>query len=358
MSNKIWVFLGVVFFAFLIYVLNPVLFPFVTGLAIAYMADPAADWLESKGFSRTSAVVMCFAALSLLLAVSLVILLPMLTHQAKILIGLIPQGLSWVDVTFLPWVQNQLGVSLAELDWRTLWSDVDWSATTNFLSGILGNIGQSSATVLAVLANLVLIPVVTFYLLRDWDRLVENIDGLIPLRHQSRIRLLANECHAVLKAFIRGQLMVMVALAVMYSTGLMIVGLDLALIIGILAGLASIIPYMGFIIGIGAALLAAVFQFQEWLPILAVVAVFGVGQMIESMVLTPLLVGDKIGLHPVAVIFALMAGGQLFGFVGMLIALPVAAVIMVILRHLHDDYKGSSFYHPDNPVPEGDTANN
>ena len=281
----------------------------------------------------------------------------MLTHQAKILIGLIPQGLSWIDVTVIPWIQTQLGVSFADVDWRSLWSGVDWSATTNFLSGILGNIGQSSATLLTVLANLVLIPVVTFYLLRDWDRLVENIDGLIPIRHQTRIRLLASECHIVLKAFIRGQLLVMLALAIMYSTGLMVVGLDLALIIGISAGLASIIPYMGFIIGLGAALLAAVFQFPDWLPIVGVIVVFGVGQMIESMVLTPLLVGDRIGLHPVAVIFALMAGGQLFGFVGMLIALPVAAVIMVILRHLHGDYMGSDFYHPDKPLPEGGTAN-
>ena len=138
----------------------------------------------------------------------------------------------------------------------------------------------------------------------------------------------------------------MVALAVLYTTGLMVIGLDLALLIGVLAGLASIVPYMGFVIGFGAALLAAVFQFHDWLPLVGVLVVFGVGQMLESMVLTPLFVGDKIGLHPVAVIFALMAGGQLFGFVGMLIALPVAAVIMVILRHLHGGYLSSDFYQP------------
>jgi len=358
MNNKLWVFVGVLVFAALIYLLNPVLSPFVTGLAIAYMADPAADWLESKGLSRTGAVALCFAALTLVLTLSLVILLPMLMHQAKILIGLIPQGLTWIDESLLPWVQTQLGISLADIDWKTLWTGVDWSATTNFLSGLLGNIGQSSATMLTVLANLVLIPVVTFYLLRDWDKLVANIDSLIPFRHQARVRQLANECHQVLKAFIRGQLLVMLALALMYSTGLMVIGLDLALIIGIVAGLASIIPYMGFIIGIGAALLAAVFQFQDWLPIVGVIMVFGIGQMIESMVLTPLLVGDKIGLHPVAVIFALMAGGQLFGFFGMLIALPVAAVIMVILRHVHGGYMDSDFYHPEATTQDNKAAKN
>ena len=346
MSNKLWVILGIVVFCFLVYLLNAVLFPFVTGLAIAYMADPAADWLESKGLNRTGAVAVCFALLLLILSLCLIVLFPMLAHQIKVLIQLVPEGLNWVTETVFPWVESQFGVTLTELDWRTLWGGVDWSATGDILSRILGNLGQSSATVLAFVTNLVLIPVVAFYLLRDWDRLVVSIDGLVPLRHQMLVRKLASDCHQVLKAFIRGQLLVMVALAVMYASGLMILGLDLALLIGILAGLASIIPYMGFIVGVGAALLAAIFQYHELLPLLGVLVVFGIGQMLESMVLTPWLVGDKIGLHPVAVIFALMAGGQLFGFVGMLIALPVAAVIMVILRHLYGGYMGSAFYQP------------
>ena len=155
------------------------------------------------------------------------------------------------------------------------------------------------------------------------------------------------ECHEILGAFIRGQLMVMLALGVIYSIGLSVVGLDLALLLGLLAGLASIVPYLGFIVGIFAASLAAYFQFQELLPLVWVAVVFGVGQMLESMILTPLLVGDRIGLHPVAVIFAVMAGGQLAGFVGILLALPVAAVIMVWMRHIHSHYKHSELYHAD-----------
>ena len=156
---------------------------------------------------------------------------------------------------------------------------------------------------------------------------------------------LMRECHEVIGAFLRGQLLVMLALAVVYSAGLMLVGVELGLLIGVLAGLASIVPYMGFVVGIGAAVIAVLFQFGlELYPLLGVAAVFTVGQMMEGMLLTPLLVGDRIGLHPVAVIFAVLAGGQLFGFTGVLLALPVAAVIMVLLCHVHDLYKLSDLY--------------
>ena len=156
---------------------------------------------------------------------------------------------------------------------------------------------------------------------------------------------LMRECHEVIGAFLRGQLLVMLALAVVYSAGLMLIGVELGLLIGVLAGLASIVPYMGFVVGIGAAVIAVLFQSGlELYPLLGVAAVFTVGQMLEGMLLTPLLVGDRIGLHPVAVIFAVLAGGQLFGFTGVLLALPVAAVIMVLLRHVHDLYKLSDLY--------------
>jgi predicted PurR-regulated permease PerM len=185
---------------------------------------------------------------------------------------------------------------------------------------------------------------VTFYLLRDWDILMDRIRELLPRRAEPVVVELAKECDSTLGAFLRGQMTVMFALGVIYSLGLMLVGLDLALLLGMLAGLASVVPYMGFIVGIVAASIAAFFQFDGWFHLVAVWIVFGVGQMLEGMILTPLLVGDRIGLHPVAVIFAILAGGQLAGFVGILIALPVAAVGAVLLRHAHASYKVSALY--------------
>ena len=193
-------------------------------------------------------------------------------------------------------------------------------------------------------ANLFLVPVVAFYLLRDWDKMMANLGMLLPRNVEPVAVTLLKECDEVLGAFFKGQLMVMVALGVVYSLGLGLIGLQFAILIGMLAGLASIIPYMGFALGFAAALIVALFQFDGLSGMAMVVAVFVFGQAMEGWVLTPMLVGDKIGLHPVAVIFALMAGGQLFGFIGLLIALPMAAIIMVLLRHLHRNYKASDLY--------------
>ncbi|MEK7717444.1 MAG: AI-2E family transporter, partial [Pseudomonadota bacterium] len=190
--------------------------------------------------------------------------------------------------------------------------------------------------------NLLLIPVVTFYLLLDWNRLLARSLALVPPRRQTWVANLARETDEVLGSFLRGQLMVMMSLATIYSVGLTLAGLDLALPIGVLAGLASFIPYAGFLGGLIAAALAAYLQFHDWLPLLWVAGVFLTGQVLESLWLTPRLVGNRIGLHPVAVIFAVMAGAQLFGFTGVLLALPAAAVLKVWLRHGHRMYAGDS----------------
>ena len=192
--------------------------------------------------------------------------------------------------------------------------------------------------------NIALIPVVAFYLLRDWDLLVERIHNMIPRQFVTTTVNLTKECDEVLSAFLRGQLLIMLLLGCIYALGLALIGLDLALIIGLLAGLASLVPYLGFIVGILAASIAAILQFQEFMPLVYVALVFGVGQLLEGSLLTPLLVGDRIGLHPVAVIFAVLAGGQLFGFVGVLLALPIAAVVMVFVRHLYGQYRTSQYY--------------
>jgi len=277
----------------------------------------------------------------------LLVLVPMLAKQLVRLYELAPQMLDWLEQVALPWVQGRLG--LADGFWKfdkiKAAIGAHMGQTTDIVGMLLSQATASSLALMAWLANMVLIPVVGFYLLRDWDLMMGKLRGLLPRQREPQVMGLAGECHEVLGAFVRGQLMVMVALGIIYSAGLMLVGLELGLLIGMLAGLAAIVPYMGFIIGIGAALVAGLFQFGgDLYPMLGIVAVFMVGQALEGMVLTPLLVGDRIGLHPVAVIFAILAGGELFGFTGVLLALPVAAVIMVLLRHAHDLYKESDMY--------------
>jgi predicted PurR-regulated permease PerM len=246
----------------------------------------------------------------------------------------------------LPFLQQNFGVETSDFDFdfmKMLLKD-NVKQTGNIINNVLSGVASSGLAIAAWLANLVLIPVVLFYLLRDWDIMLAKIHHLLPREVESKILALTKECDEVLGAFIKGQLMVMLALGIVYSVGLWLVGLDLALLLGMLAGIASIVPYMGFIVGIVAAAIATMVQFNDPTILLWVTLVFMLGQVLEGMVLTPLLVGDKIGLHPVAVIFSIMAGGQLFGFIGILIALPVAAVIMVFLRHIHFGYKQSALY--------------
>jgi predicted PurR-regulated permease PerM len=221
---------------------------------------------------------------------------------------------------------------------------VHWQKAGGILANIIGSVSHSGTVILQWLMNLLLIPVITFYLLRDWDDLVAKIHDLFPRRFAPTVAKLAAESDQVLGAFLRGQFYVMLALGVIYSTGLWLIGLELALLIGMMAGLISFVPYLGAIVGIIVACLAAILQFHDVMFLIPVAIVFTVGQSLESMLLTPWLVGDQIGLHPVAVIFAVLAGGRLFGFMGVLLALPVASVVMVLLRHIHGTYTGSGFY--------------
>ena len=333
----------------LLYLLGPILSPFLAGALLAYLTDPLADKLEDMGASRTTAVIVVFSFISLVFVLLLVLLLPKLSHQIGVMIAQIPQVIGLVEQQLLPNLQALLGEQGTSLDLNFIKPIItnNWQQTGDFLRDIISQVTKSGLAVAGWLANLLLVPVVLFYLLRDWDIMMAKIGRLLPRNVEPKVRLWANECDEVLGAFIKGQLMVMICLGAVYAIGLMIVGLDLALLLGMLAGLASIVPYMGFIVGIVAAGVAAFIQFGDPLVLVWVGVVFGVGQALEGMVLTPLLVGDRIGLHPVAVIFAIMAGGQLFGFVGILIALPVAAVIMVLLRHLHEGYKNSSLYGED-----------
>jgi predicted PurR-regulated permease PerM len=347
-DTRRWFWLGgvVLLFAF-IYVLHAILTPFLVALLLAYLFDPLVDRLEKLGLSRTWGVVAVFALFTLILIALMLVLIPMLAKQLLRLYELAPQMLDWLQHSAVPWVQSRLG--LADGFWKfdkvKAAISEHMGQTTDIVGVVLSHATASSLALIGWLANLVLIPVVSFYLLRDWDLMMAKIRSLLPRHREERIMTLAGECHEVLGAFVRGQLLVMVALGFIYAAGLMLLGLELGLLIGLIAGLAAIVPYMGFVIGIGAALIAGMFQFGgDLYPMIGILAVFMVGQTLEGTVLTPLLVGDRIGLHPVAVIFAILAGGEMFGFTGILLALPVAAVIMVLVRHVHDLYKDSGIY--------------
>lgn len=345
-SQKWFYLTGVIITGGLAYLLAPVLTPFLIAALLAYMGDPVADRLESWGLSRSLSVVTVFVLLFMLALILLLVLVPMLQQQLALLVAKVPGYFHWLQIRALPWIAERFGMEGLSLDLAAFETYIqeNWRSAGGSIKSLLSMVSSSGLTLLVWLANLVLIPVVSFYLLRDWDILVSRIRELIPRRMEADVMRLARSSDEVLGAFLRGQLMVMLALGAIYTFGLWLVGLELALLIGMLAGVVSFVPYLGFIVGIITAGIAALMQFQELLPLAFVVMVFGIGQLLEGMVLTPLLLGERIGLHPVAVIFSVMAGAQLFGFFGILLALPVAAVVMVLLRYAHERYLGSTLY--------------
>ena len=313
---------------------------------LSYLGDPLVDRLEANKLSRTLAVTIVFSIIFLILILVLVLLIPMLESQLSYLFKSLPAYLVWVQQELLPSLAARFNLNPEAFNLDALRESISqqWSTGGGIVLKIFQSISNSSIAIMAWLANLVLVPVVTFYLLRDWDLLIDRIHELLPRSKEPVIKKLAMESDLVLSAFLRGQFMVMIMLGIVYSVGLKIVGLELALLIGMIAGLVSFVPYLGFIVGVVAACVAMLLQTQDIMQLWPIFIVFGIGQALEGMLLTPMLVGDKIGLHPVAVIFSVLAGGQLFGFVGVLLALPVAAIIAVMLRHLHQQYISSSLY--------------
>lgn len=326
--------------------LEPILLPFVIGAAWAYLGDPLVDRLEDRGLSRTVAVTVVFLVLSLLAVIAALVVVPMLITQANILIERLPRMLSGLQAGVVPQINSLLGTEFAQIDSATVkaWVASYWEQSRESAMALLWSAGRSGGTLLVLAANLLLVPVVTFYLLRDWDIIVAKIRDMIPRRHEQTVVSLAQQADEVLGSFILGQLWVMFGLSIIYSLGLWLVGLEFPMLIGLLAGLVSFVPYLGAVVGILAAGATMWLQSGSVVDLALVGAVFMVGQSIESMLLTPWLVGDRIGLHPVAVIFAVLAGGQLFGFFGVLLALPVAAVLAVLVRHGFAHYLSSELY--------------
>lgn len=330
----------------LVYQLSPVLMPFVISAILAYLGDPLTDKLEAYRLSRTQAVLVVFLAMTLALIVVFFMVVPQLDFQIANAINSLPAYVAKINSDVLPWLEQRFRLTLKPLELNELIGFLNnhWQKAGGFATSALRSVSQSGSLIIAWLMNVLLVPVVTFYLLRDWDSLVAKIYDLLPRRVAPVAAKLAGEVDTVLSAFLRGQFYVMLALGCIYSVGLWIAGLDLALLIGSMAGFVSFVPYLGATVGIVSACIAALVQFHETTHLISVAVVFIVGQVLEGTVLTPNLVGDKIGLHPVAVIFSVLAGGQLFGFLGILLALPMASIVMVFLRHIHDIYKDSAFY--------------
>ena len=339
----------------LLLLLGPILTPFELGALLGWLGDPLADRMQRRGLSRNLAVAIVYGAMVLVIVVALLILVPLLERQIVTLINAAPEYRDWILQTALPWVEGKTGLDLVgwlDSERVTEWVKTHWAQAGGFAAAVFGYVSRSGVAMLAWVANIVLVPILTFYFLRDWDLLVARVGSLIPRDHLGTVSRLARESNDVLGAFLRGQFLVMLALGAIYAIGLQLVGLKLGILIGVIAGLISFIPYLGATTGVVLAVVAALVQAQGFdLQLLLMVgSVFVVGQLLESYVLTPRIVGDKIGLHPMAVIFAIMAGGQLFGFVGMLLALPVAAVANVMLRFASERYRQSDLYTGDHQV--------
>lgn len=348
-DSQRWLLLvGVLALGWVLYLLGPVLTPFVVAAFLAYLGDPLVDRLEALKISRTLSVITVFAMLTLSGLLLMVFLVPILGQQLKTLISNLPLAIEWVQQRLLPKLQALPFFNDSSFDSEAVRRVVvgHWQELAGAATGVIKGVTTSGQVLLAWLLDVVLIPVVTFYLLRDWDLLVAHVRYLLPRRHEPVIVKLVGECDEVLAGFLRGQLMVMLALGIIYTIGLWLVGLNLAFSIGMVAGLVSFVPYLGFVVGITVAGLAVMVQFQDPIYLAYVAAVFGVAELIQGFVLSPWLVGERIGLHPVAVIFAVLAGAQLFGFVGVLLGLPVAAVIVVLLRHSQEIYFKSDLYRP------------
>jgi predicted PurR-regulated permease PerM len=348
-ADNRWLILSAAFLL-LLYFLLPVLTPFLVAAILAYMCDPLVDnislWgIKNYQLGRTIATALVMLAILGAITLLFLILIPVLQKESIIILERLPTLITNLRTNLEPWLQSKFGISLA-IDSGQIQEIItkNWKTAGSILGDVLQTAGSNTMALIGVIANILLLPVVLFYLLRDWDDLVAGIGNLIPRDIFDKTTEITQEIDKVLAEFLRGQFTVMIAMSIFYATGLWLTGLDMALPIGLIAGLLNFVPYLGPAIGMGLALLAGALQFTSFGQLIPVLLVFGIGQLIESNFITPKLVGDRIGLHPVVVIFALLAGGQLFGFAGVLLALPVSAAIAVGLRHTKYNYLGSDAY--------------
>lgn len=350
-DNRVNWLIALALIGWLLYLLAPILTPFVAAALLAYIGDPLADRLQRLRMPRVLAVVCVFLLTFLALGLLVLLVLPLIESQVGTLLQALPGIVAKIEQTWLPRLNPLLGIESGDevglAAFLSRYSDMAGS----WGGALLVSVSKSGGALAAAVISLFLVPIVTFYLLRDWDRILHRFGALIPSAQRDTVFMLARQTDEVLGAFLRGQILVMIALTGMYSLGLSLVGLKYAIAIGLVAGLVSFVPYLGFVFGIGLAGLTVILEPDPLLRLLGVVATFAIAQMIEGSVLTPKLVGDRIGLHPVFVIFSIAAGGQLFGFFGILLALPAAAVISVLVRFTYDRYLAEQ-----SPPESGDAA--
>ncbi|MCX7186471.1 MAG: AI-2E family transporter [Methylophilaceae bacterium] len=334
----------------LIYLLSPILAPFLAAAILAYICNPIVDSIENWSlgkirFGRTTASLIMTLVVIMAVLLLLLIVLPLLQKELMMVVERLPIYTTYLKLHLDPWLMQNFGITLEfnTEKLQTILSE-NWKSAGGLMGSMLLTLSSHGMIIIAWLLNLLLVPLVLFYFLRDWHQLLASIGELVPRKMFDTTKKIATDIDAVLAAFLRGQLTVMLLMSVFYTIGLKLAGLDLALPIGILAGALGFVPYLGIGLGILLATISGLLEFNTLSQFTPIVVVFSLGQLLESMWLTPNLVGDRIGLHPVAVIFSLLAGGQLFGFTGVLLALPASAAIAVALRHLRRHYFDGNLY--------------
>ena len=337
-------------FLVIFYLLLPIMAPFLVAAILAYICKPVVDrislWKLGKlVFGRTLATVITMLLLVGIALLLVLIIVPMLQKELLLMVQRLPDIIDLLRARLEPWLLLHFGISL-NIDLNQIQDILSkhWKVASDLITPVLLSISKNGFAIVLWIINLLLVPVVLFYLLRDWHAMISRITQLIPRGWYEKTAVIAGEIDAVLAEFLRGQLSVMLLMTLFYAIGLWAAGLELALPVALVAGLLGFVPYLGVSIGLLMALLAAALQFSSPTEVLPVLAVFAAAQLLEGFVLTPWLVGDRIGLHPVMVIFTLLAGGQLFGFAGILLALPVGAALAVGLRHARQGYLSSETY--------------
>ena len=337
-----------------LYMLRGVLLPFVLGMAVAYFLDPVADWLERRKFSRTLAATALTVAFLVVVALFLVLLVPLLQSQLIGFVSRIPAYVEMLRVVAgdaLTIIQANLPES-AIVKLREAAGTLA-QATVGWLGDLVSGIWSGGLALVNLLSLVVITPIVAFYLLRDWDRIVARIDHWLPRDHADTIREQVRLVDETLAGFVRGQGLVCLGLGTFYAVALSLAGLEFGVVVGLGTGLISFVPYFGMLVGLCASMGLALAQFESWQPIAVVAAIFVAGQVVEGNFVTPKLVGDRVGLHPVWMIFALLAGGALFGFLGVLLAVPAAATIGVVVRFALSRYTASRLYLGAGGGPDG-----
>lgn len=327
----------------LLYLLAPILAPFLFAAILAYICNPLVDRMSRRGMPRTLAAALVLLLLIALFVAFMLIMVPLLVRQAHAMAAQAPAYVDWLKVKASPWISAQLGVQL-DMDFAKDWLSEHMAEIQRLAVKLVPSITTGGMALVDFAVNFVLVLVVLFYFMRDWNRLTALIGEMVPRRWYPQFVALFGEIDGVLGQFLRGQLLVMLLMGAFYTIALWLVGLDYALSVGMIAGLVTFVPYLGVITGVALATLTGILQFDGLTGLMWVWAVFVLGNVLEGYVLVPLLVGERIGLHPVAVLFALLAFGQLFGFFGVLLAVPASASLLVWLRHMRGRYLGSGMY--------------